>query len=537
MSSEVEQTAVLLRSLDITPPPSVQSVNSSIATSVSQGSRLEPARLLIDTHGQYSTSSDHPCPRRSLFDSFYDAVDTPVTQSPTTPDRHDQFDPPIGINSFASFDSNGGRFLSRHTSQEAIGKPYSFHGPLSREIESPFPKENNAGQANPAPTLNIAPNGSSDASMLTIRSARPGEGILSGHTDVSEITSLSAVDPKAPQVSTGNSLNGNGGGHTHSTARQHGAAYPSPFPLPLARDNGKPLPLHEPVPYLRSPSPYWRYLPGSGSDFLPQPPLSAILGTAAPLDGNSNASTESMKQDGWVTSVSGYQDMTHQDQPNSSHRHASVMISNGDSWNGGIAPWSAQQPPLDELLPRGSAMEMNSATGDPKKRTSAMGTYCTPSFSNQSALTPGPNHEPSATSYQGDSYDSSVQSSVFAHSTVNGASAWPPTVSRVSPPKAQLTRNKANFNYPITPNFASSFVPGLTSAPDSHTPQFLSQVQSMGTDQLRGSSVQPRFTGSRLEDDEVSCRRICLGFLRNGIRTSTFSSSSNLTLSHLTMFS
>jgi hypothetical protein len=195
---------------------------------VSQGSSFEPPRLRIDPYGQYSISADHPYPRRSLFDPFFDSVDTPVTQSPTTPDRYDQFDPPIGFN---ALDLEGG-VLSRHSSQEAMGKPYPFHGTFSRQGELSVLSANMKDQTNPAMASDVTLNGPPDA--LAIRVC---QNLLSGNQGPLEGLSFSAANSNVSTMPN-SSLNANVGAQTCSGANQR-AVHTISFSPPVNRGDGQ----------------------------------------------------------------------------------------------------------------------------------------------------------------------------------------------------------------------------------------------------------------------------------------------------------
>jgi hypothetical protein len=419
-----------------------------------------------------------------MFDPFLDSVDTPLTQSPTTPDRYDQFDPPAG---FSPFDLEGG-FLSRHNSQEAMDNPYPFHGKLPREGNLSLLSANTVSQANPVMVPNAALNGPPDA--LAIRVCQT---LLSGYQGPLEGLSFSAANSNVSAMSN-NFQNATGSAQTYSGANQR-AIYSIPFSPPVNRNDTQFSPMHEPAPYLRSPSPYWRYLPASRSESLPGVPRDVILGTAVTLDGDSGSTAESMKQDGWVTSTAGYHDMVHE-KP-AVHRTAAPSFPVGGSWSGGLAPWSTQHPQSDGNISRNPGLGTTSVTGY-QKNMASLGI----AFSSRSTTLHHGNHESSC---HGDSaFDVSSRSSNALHSSINDTPPWSLGSASVSSPGGSLSDgHKVHQNFPKMSRSAPSFIPSSTPAPDIGMPQFLSQVQSMSMDQARSSFSQPRFGGSRGEGDEV----------------------------------
>jgi hypothetical protein len=429
---------------------------------------------------------------------------------------------------FNTFDLESG-VLSRHSSQEAMGKPYSFHGTFSREGEFSLLSANMDGQTNPAMTTDVTLNSPPDAHAI-----RVCQNLLSGHQGTIEGLSFSAANSNVSAMPS-NSLNASVG--TQTSGANQRAVHSIPFSPPGNRSDGQFVPMHEPAPYLRSPSPYWRYLPVSGSESLSQVP--AILGTTVTLDGDSSLTGESMKQDGWVTSIAGYHDMMPQDEKPTVHRSAAPAFPVDGPWNGGLAPWSTQQPQSDRNLSRSSGLETNSVTGYPKSMVPSSQTSSS-IFPSQSSTPLHSSHDLSGLLLQGEgAFDSLGRSSNVFRPVLNETPAWSLGPANISPSKGSLTiGHKANLNYPNMSTFAPSFVPSSIPTAGGNVPQFLSQVQSTGADQARTSFAQPRFSGSRSEDDEASLFHVVLFALINRtLRASTFFSFSNLTPSHLTMFS
>jgi len=211
-----------------------------------------------------------------------------------------------------------------------------------------------------------------------------------------------------------------------------------------------------------------------------------------------------MKQDGWVTSIAGYHDMMQRDEKPAVHLSAAPIFPVDGPWNGGLAPWSTQQPHSDGNLSRSSGPETNSVTGYPKSMTSVSQTASS-MFPSQSSTPLHPSHELSGLPRQGEgAFDLLGRGPTVSRPVVNETPPWSLGSANISPSKGSLSiGNKANLNYQDMSTFAPSFVPSSIPTPGGNMPQFLSQVQSTGADQARTSFAQPRFSGSRSEDDEV----------------------------------
>lgn len=498
--TEVEQTAVLLRSLDITPPLTGPSVNSCTTTPISRDSSLEPLRLRIDPYGQYSSATDYPY--RSLFDPFFDSADTPVTQSPITPDRHDTFDLPTGFQGLTPFDIVQGGVLSRQNPYQGSTRVFPLHASNSQEsnpsLYNPKFVHPQLAAFNPNATL-YDPH---DA--LAIRAAPVFQAILQGHYASHGSLNSSATNPDGGLASKTYEAN-----FASTVSTKPATEFGTSSILPETKGEDQIFAPGEPFGYQRSPSPYWRFLPVTGSQSLPQLPPGLDLGPNMKLFTDAVSTSGSKKPDGWVTSFAPSHDAAQASENHMLNHSNPVGYTTGSTLSGNIAPWSVQQPLAVDHSSRLFSIDASrdyfkagfSSTGAPRQAQ--------PSFASQS-----PSHVPLALPHQGGgAFDPTTLSSTFLGSA-NGAQVWPPANDRngaiasfsKAPPSIGITDS---HNHSALSTLAPPFVSSINSGGDSRTHQSVPPTSAIPTAPAHATFAQPRLGNSRSEEDEVRITAMC----------------------------
>lgn len=289
---EIEHAVSLLRSLNLTPPPPSAVLEGDPFSAKGSTSIRQPPRLALDTClTSFGHQTDSSCARNSLFDPFgaY-PVGTPSSFSPTTPDQDNIFNPSVSDESALEQSHDRVPFVS----------PSFVDHPKNLSLESTPPSATPVRGSNKG--IEAPDNKVDNLAHLNHRASDLRQAIPS-------VVGDNQASMPCP--------NSNSGSHTTGTISDLG--HIPTISSPLVRVGS--FPFQAPVPYLRSPSPYWRYLPDMESQqatlaprhsvsnaFLPsnctQPCSGSGVGfSVTGLANNANIGATTTA-DGWVPSMS-----------------------------------------------------------------------------------------------------------------------------------------------------------------------------------------------------------------------------------------
>lgn len=530
---EVEQTAALLRSLNLTPPPLISNNNEMNSFTADVQRPLPTAghpMLSLNTNlgpfRQYPSSIDPLMSRQFAFDPFFgsNSVGTPASLSPTTPDQGDGFDPAIS-----------GEYPIHHD-QHAMFKKQSFDN-LSH------------GQGHndsPAPVISTAPSTTNTTPTKNGNSSGSKAPIIDSHTaHLSDTLTSRSIDHGLPSPPS----NSNSDGSTNSTTASSLANVPLILSPPTNVGNYQfQVP---PTPYLRSPSPYWRYLAETEAH-------SHHTAHVQP-EGNLHTAVQSLvtgsaRADGWVLSMPVDGGSTYQGESHPAN-HSFPVAHDMASW-GHPANW-----PADLLSPPPSGLPTNfsdlaSANGL-SYPPSLLPADFAPMFNNAPEVSPHAalntssmqlNHGPGIMSWSKlaalnnamNGLGIAMGPALTLAGLATDSTATPTPSSTVTNGTAVVSNNSTtDGNSPFKSNDSSAYSTSFsknTSAPRDATPWQPREVQTelgypVQRDTLghggvaanagssRSSMAPQRFPNSRAEDDEVSralpsCRRCLKIFCR-----------------------